>query len=63
MTNEILLLEYPREARSASSACVVERTVYSICKIVLADQDYVDCLCFVAGQSEMITDTAGNDQM
>ena len=53
MTSGILVLRSPREARSASSACVVERMACWRNAIVLASEE--DCVdFFVAGQSEAI---------
>ena len=55
MLSGILVLGSPREAFSASSACVVEKMACWRNAIVLASEDCVDC--FVAGQSEAILDT------
>lgn len=46
-----------------SPLCVVERTVCWTNKIVLANQDCVDCLRSVAGQTEVIVATAGEHLM
>ena len=65
MTSKIPVLESPRKTHFASSVWVVEKDGLKKeekkkkKKTVSANQGHVECLYFVAGQSEMITDIEG----